>query len=314
MSDTNLMALRYVAESTWGTTPSAALTTLRHTGESINHQNETVNSAEIIADRQLRDVIRTGTFSQGAVNFELSHRTYDPFMEAALGSTFTADTGLSGAESGTDLLVNGTTKKSFTFEKQFTDLSSEFISFTGARVDTFGLQMQLGQIVTGSFGVIGKKGVPAASTVGTGGPTASSTTAPISVIDIAAITEGGSSLSGCSELSISIANNLRRQGQLGSSDPYGIGYGQIVVTGNLVVYYAGRTLLEKATNFTTSSIQFELQDEDGNTYVFNLPDVKYGSPEIGAPGANQDGFLTMPFTAKYDTTTGKTIRITRTDA
>ena len=105
MADANAAALGYIAEVTWGTTPSSALQTLRFNSESLQDQEESTESAEILSDRQLRDVIKTGRFSQGDISGELSIGTLDTLLEGARGVDWT-----------TNVLINGSTKKSFTFE------------------------------------------------------------------------------------------------------------------------------------------------------------------------------------------------------
>ena len=52
MSDANQVRIGYTAESTFATTPSAALQLVRFTGESLGQQTDTTTSAEIRSDRQ----------------------------------------------------------------------------------------------------------------------------------------------------------------------------------------------------------------------------------------------------------------------
>lgn len=313
MSESNRMAFRYLKEVTWGTTPASALKTLRITGESLSTQSQTVESAEIRSDRQLRDLIRTGISGSGDVNFELSYGTLDEFLEAVLCDAWQTDTGLAGAEVGTDLLENGTTESSFTFEKSFEDIS-EFIAWKGQRLNTLSLNFALNSIITGSFGVMGKKGAAAAATVGTGAPTAATDSVPISIIDVASMSEGGGALTGATAFSIAIANNLRTRMAIGSDEPTAVKYGGFRLTGSLTTYFASRTLYEKFTGHTESSLGVTVTDEDGNAYVFDIPSVRYSGGEIVAGGGDQDILVTMPWTAKYDATSEKTIRITRNPA
>ncbi|MCR4375334.1 MAG: phage tail tube protein, partial [Acidobacteria bacterium] len=105
MADSNLADFAFIEESTWGTTPASALQTLRITGESLADQEESTESAEILSDRQLRDVIRTGRFSQGDASFELSAATLDTLLQGVMADTWASN-----------VLENGATKKSFTFE------------------------------------------------------------------------------------------------------------------------------------------------------------------------------------------------------
>lgn len=302
MADSNTMALRYVPEATWGVTPSAPLKTLRITSANLNNVNETSESQEILADAQLRDLLLNGQSAAGEFGFELSYGTYDELFEGLLRSSW-----------ATNVLSNGTTKRSYTFEKHFTDIG-EFFAFRGCRIGGASLSLALGQPVTGTMSLIGKEAVPAGATAGTGAPTAATSTLPFKMTDITAISEGGSALAGATALSLQIDNGLRAQGQLGSAVLYGVGYGGFRVNGNLEVYFASRALLEKATNFTASALSFTLEDDAGNELLFQIPRIRYGNATVGNEGPNGDVLLRMPWTATLDPVTGRMLRITRTPA
>lgn len=99
MSDANRVAMKYVQESTFGTTPGTpTMKTLRFTSESIKQATQSTRSREIRDDRQIPDVIRTGISVEGDVNFELSPGgsgtagPHDDFVLAALqASAWAAD-------------------------------------------------------------------------------------------------------------------------------------------------------------------------------------------------------------------------------
>lgn len=315
MADTNRYALRYVKEATWGTTPSSALQTLRPTSGNFRATLNTIQSAELIQDAQLRALILAGKAAAGEFGYELSYGTWDELLEGVFRGTWQPDTGLAGAESGTDLLENGTTAISYTFEEQNTDLSSVYASVTGARIGSWSISLALDSVVGGSFGaIVGKAYTPGAATVGTGPAVAATTTSPFSVTDITAVSEGGSPLTGVTGLTIEVNNNLRAEGHLGSTDLFRVGYGQFLVTGTLNVYLSSNALRTKVANFTASSIGAELTDEDGNIYEFSIPRVRYGEATSEATGPNGSVILTLPWTAERDPTTGKSLRLTRTAA
>lgn len=88
MSDADQVALRFVRESTFGTTPgSPDLINLRHTGESLRENTEYSQSAEIRNDRQVAVVKRTNIGALGAINFEYSYAAYDDMTLAVLQDT-----------------------------------------------------------------------------------------------------------------------------------------------------------------------------------------------------------------------------------
>lgn len=111
MSDSNRVGLYYLAEVTWGTIPSAAMTECRYTGESLSFSIDTTVSDEIRADRQVTDLIQTGASPSGDINFELSYGTYDDFLKSALYSS-----GWIGVGGGsTNTLTAGATASNLNF-------------------------------------------------------------------------------------------------------------------------------------------------------------------------------------------------------
>ena len=91
MADTNDAQLSYIEETTFGTTPSSALTDLRITSESFGHNITNTQSNEIRSDRQVTDLIQVDAEAAGGYNFELSYGTPpDNLLEGALMTTFGA--------------------------------------------------------------------------------------------------------------------------------------------------------------------------------------------------------------------------------
>lgn len=98
MGDSNRVALRYVKESTFGTTPATpTMQNMRFTQESFELNTSSVTSQEIRSDRQVADVIRTDVAGQGGFNFELSAGTYDDMILAAIqASAWSSPVSLTG--------------------------------------------------------------------------------------------------------------------------------------------------------------------------------------------------------------------------
>jgi hypothetical protein len=86
----NRVALRRVAETTWGTTPaSPTLSAIRFTSESLNYNADFIKSEEIRSDRMTPDTIQVSSQAGGEINGEWSYATYDDFIAAALFGTWT---------------------------------------------------------------------------------------------------------------------------------------------------------------------------------------------------------------------------------
>lgn len=85
LASSNRANIRYAVETVFGTFPTVALPeTLRVTGESLAFAIGKTSSNEIRGDRQTLDLVSVSASSGGGVNFELSYKEYDDFIEAAL--------------------------------------------------------------------------------------------------------------------------------------------------------------------------------------------------------------------------------------
>ena len=111
MADASSVALRYVEETTRGTTPSAALQILRKTGDTLKGTKETIRSEEHVGDAQVGGIIEAAYGSGGNISGELSFGTYDEFITAGIRSadfgTETAVTDTSIAATASEITDSG---------------------------------------------------------------------------------------------------------------------------------------------------------------------------------------------------------------
>lgn len=98
MADSSRAQLYYLAESSWGVTPAAALTQMRFTGESLGFQIQNTTSREVRSDRQVADLIQTGAEASGSVEVELSYGAHDALLAAALFSAWGAPVAVSAVD------------------------------------------------------------------------------------------------------------------------------------------------------------------------------------------------------------------------
>lgn len=82
------ISLSYIAESTFGQeiTGTPEFQKLRVTAESFGQDSSFVESNELVTDRQVADVIRTGVSASGGFDFELSYTEYDVLLQEMLRS------------------------------------------------------------------------------------------------------------------------------------------------------------------------------------------------------------------------------------
>jgi len=300
MADSNAAAVGFIEEVTWGTTPSSALQTLRITGESLQDQEESAESAEILSDRQLRDVIMTGRFSQGDISGEMSSGTLDTLLEGVMADTWT-----------TNVLENATTKKSYTFEKKIdVDGTDHFLTYKACRLDTLALTFPVAGVISYALGIMGKHSIGAAATAGSGAYTAAGVTEPMASEQVA-VTEATVSPGDVRSLTVNLGNNLRRQMALGSSAPIGFGYGGFRASGVLELYFANRTLYDKYVAETKTELEAVVTDSASKSYTITVPKARWGVPTINLEGVNGDIFAQFPWTGVKDAVTGDTVNITR---
>jgi hypothetical protein len=208
-------------------------------------------------------------------------------------------------------IVNGTEFRSFGIEKEFTDLSNVFAALRGMVIDTVNLSISADAIITGSFGFLGKDMKAETATFGDGSNTAAPTNTIMNAIDdVDVLYEALASLD-ITAFSMALANNLRARLQVGTLGAISIGTGSVGITGTLQAYFESNALMTKYLNFTETSIAIVFIDAAGNTYVLDLPAIKFTSGQAVSTGLNADVISDMAWTAKRHATEGITIRLAR---
>lgn len=364
IADTSRAQLRYVGEgATPGVTPAnPAFQNLRFTEESLNHGIETTQSNEIRDDRQISDLVPTSATDEGSVSFEMSAKSFDELIEAALMGNFTAaqtktgvgytaatktfavsglqdalkkgsvftvggtgdaaglyevasatattvvvsgrvdgkplpatdQTGL-GLKTGREVR-NGVTRRSFTIQKEFGDIGQK-INYLGMEVSSMELAAEVGNILTGSFGFLGRNSSTGTIANQTALP-ASTTPVLNAVNNVGGIKIGGSLYTGgIQSVNFSIDNSLRVQQQIGSFGAAGIGADRSNISGQMQIYFADSTLYNTFINNQYTSFSFTLTDALGNSIAISFPRMKFSSAEVVIGGIGQEVVLNCGFQA-----------------
>lgn len=292
-------SLAYIAESTFGTTPSTpTLANLPINSHSLDLTKDRVEGNEIQADRMPRVDRHGNRQTGGSIEVDLRKGDFDAFLESAFFSTFS-----------TNVLKIGTTPKYFSIEDRAADIS-QYRLFKGMAVSSLGVSIAPNQMVTGTFEMVGKD-MTQASTSATASPiTASSSNAPFDSYS-GVISDGGSGIAIVTSLEFSLSNSLAPTFVVGASTTPQLEYGRAVVEGTMTVYYEDETLINKFLNETESAIEVTIDDPSGSSdYTFLFPRVKYNGASV--PLANpQSRLITLPFVALYDSTEGTNIKLTR---
>jgi len=134
-------ALAYVAEAVYGVTPTTpSMKFVRaKSGAKFDLKKDSFSSKEKSATRQVMGFTFGTRSGSGELPFELSYGSFDDFLEATLGGTWTAN-----------VLKIGTTKRSFTFEEQWPDINLNEQN-TGTVFTGLSLNVKPNAIVEGSF-------------------------------------------------------------------------------------------------------------------------------------------------------------------
>jgi len=376
----NRVALRYVAETVWNTTPATpTLLNLRFTSESLNYNADFIVSEEIRADRMVPDTVQVSASAGGDINGELSYATYDDWIEAAMFSTWitaaiaegpntdvtltktggspntwdlvsaaTADWTSMGAVEGQivrvtgfttagtfyarittapttltldiapfqdvateasgdsitvtplDFVRNGVLNRSFTVQKEFTDLTApEFWNFTGGRVGNFGLELATGSILNTTFSILAADANMTETQFAGSSVTPANTNTVMNAVDnVATITfdgDAGANQFFFNALSIDLDNALRGQEAIGTLGFVGVEPSRISQTGSIELYFESSELFDRFRAATAFSLDFRVADSSGNEYIVSVPRAKYTSMDITAGGLDQDIFASAEF-------------------
>jgi len=211
-------------------------------------------------------------------------------------------------------ITNGTTKQSYSIEKEFTDNTTDFEIDKGFYPNEFTLTTEAESLINVSFGYMGKNSASASATANTGrAKTAPTNPVFSSVDDVTAVLENLTS-TGVISLDFTINNKMRNRAIVGTLGPNSMGSGSVDITGTLQAYYSNSTMIDKYLNFTDSNLALVLEDGDGNGYVIDFPKINFTDGERLAGGTNTDVVVNLPFSATRYATEDVTVRIARFDA
>lgn len=216
------------------------------------------------------------------------------------------------------VLKAGTTRRSFSILRQFTDIDPTgeglpYHLFKGIEFNTLALSVSPTAIITASFGVLGREGAAPSNTAPAGSTYAAATSTPPLDAFTGALTSSGAVVGEVTELSISLENGLEVRNVVGSKLTIRPSVGRSNATGSATVFFETATFLKKFINEENSDLSIELPDGAGNSYIFTVPRFKFtgGQPDVSGQGSIT---LAMPFQAILDPTTASNIVIRRIPA
>ena len=292
-------SLSFIVESTFGTTPAGNFTNLPFSTHSLNLTKDRVAGNDIQADRMPR-VDRHGNRQvAGDIVVDLRDGDYDAFLESAMLNTL-----------ATNVLKVGTAPKFFSVEDYAADIDQARV-FTGLSVSTMGISLAPNQMVTTTFGMVGKdmtiSGTEKTQDAASGAAPFDAYSGDISIGNVGA----GSAVAIVTGLDFTLTNSFAPTFVIGDDSAPSLEYGRAEVEGTLTAYFEDASLINRFLNETETEIEVSVDDPTGgNAYTFLFPRVKINSADVGVDGPTSR-MISLSFVALYDATEGTNLKITR---
>lgn len=208
-----------------------------------------------------------------------------------------------------DKLSIGSTKKSFTFEKAFLDLTTKALIYRGKMANTMALNVAYGEIINGTFGFNGTKYETAdtAAEFATFGRTidaASTTNAMNGSVDMPfVISSSAGTLDEATfciqSVALNLNNNMQAMTCIGENSPVDYSPGEATVEISLSAYLADANwnLLAKKITQDPFALGFLVKNA-GGFYGFYMPAVQTSFSDPSSAGANQQISIELTGQAK----------------
>ena len=291
--------LAFGVESAFGSAASS-YTNLPFNTHSLNLSKERVAGNEIQPDRMPR-VDRHGNRSvAGDITVDLRDTAYDDLIESAMLSTFS-----------TGVIKVGTAPKFLTLEDYAGDIDQARL-FTGCAVSTMNVSMAPNQMVSATFGMVGKDMTVSATektvaAAGVGEPF-DAYSGSLLVADVDGI-GGASALSIVTSVDFTVTNSFAPTFVVGNDSAPQLEFGRAEVEGTITAYFEDAALVNRFLNETESAIEVSVADPSANTMTFLFPRVKFNAADIPVDGPTSR-VVTLPFVALYDDTELTNLKIT----
>ncbi len=246
-------------------------------------------------------------------------------VTAATGTSLTTTPAPASVEtpSGTDaeinndgIIKNGVTEQSYTIVEIFNDATVlTRRHFYGMRVKGFSLDMKTASILTGKFSFVGK--AAEYTTTGFSGETtaaASATDVMNCVTNVQSVMVNGAPLTtqgSVMSLTLDLDNQHRGQKGIGVLGNVGVVAGTLMVKCTASQYFETKALADTFKNSQSFSFSFVLFDNDGNAYVFTLPNCKYDSFKVNSSQLDSDVMAQTTFQALLDPTTACMVQLSK---
>lgn len=209
-------------------------------------------------------------------------------------------------------ITNAANKKTFSIEKEYTDLTTTFSSHKGMLVNTMTLNAAAEAIIEGTFGFMGRDSAYGAATIGTG-PDVTPTATPImsAVANVGTIYIDGTALSTTylKSINLSTTNNVRALTAISNLYAFDNNLGSLGITAAISAFFNDSVQINKFLNGTSFSLVWSFQDSATNHILVEIPYAKFNSGTVSAASLNSDVMQDLSVTALLSPTENVMIRI-----
>lgn len=245
-------------------------------------------------------------------------KTIDPAAKVITVDAEITDQTVANANVCHSRLTNGTTRRSFSIEKRFTDVDQTFV-YRGMQVGKGSFAFDMRTALTGSFDFMGKTSeVKTGRQLGDKSDYTASQTGKIidSVIGMKDVLFDGEPLSkrmsaGITKISLDFDNALQGLGAIGVLGNADVIAGTIACSGTMEIYLNNAEMYNAVLAQKRFRIEWLAKDADGHGYAFILPSVELSSPKVNASQKDEAVMLEVEFTALMAPDLQKTLIIER---
>ncbi len=260
------------------------------------------------------DVITLGGFSNAVNNVQVMVTSVvsTTVIEFAGPSTMVDEVDTGNTVIRADKLVIGTTKKSFSMQKHFTDLTTKAINYRGMIVGSMDLNVAYGEIINGSFSFSGNdyEVVSASGDFMTDGRTidgAATTNSMNGSVDMPFFASAATGTFGASDfdvksVNLKLDNNLTAITAIGNIEPQDYSPGTAKIDIEIAAYLsdAAWAVIGKKLTQEEFALGFMVKNS-GGFYGFYIPSLQVSFDDPSSGGQNQDIILNMSGQAKVGT-------------
>jgi hypothetical protein len=290
--------LAYGLESTFGTAP-ANLQLMQYVNFTLTPTPEVIRDPSRNPQRAASYVRRGNSSSTGNLEVVFRPDVLDDHLELALNGSWASN-----------VLKQGATRKSMTYEQGFPDLEAgaAYRTFSGVVANSMQVSLTTNELARITFALQGSTDTPFSGTQLDATPTAIVKKNGYYHLG-GSFNENGSAIAYFSTLEFTLSNNVEGVAALGTDGFRHITPGTATLTGTATALFESTAIYNRFKNDTESSISFTLV-EGTESHTFLIPKIKYTGAGIQV-NTDQGLLVEMQFEAFLEDTENTLLKVTR---